>query len=91
VKSATATVESTTTVTTAATMAPAATVAAAAAMRHLHEAGRTVFPVEQVEGRETDVRHFLFAQDEALGVGRGGQSLRNVGGRKGGRGCASDK
>jgi hypothetical protein len=71
---------------TAAAMAAATTMAsaAAAAARQLHEAGRAVLPVEEVECRQTDVGHFLFAQDDAM-IGRGVQSLRNVGGRKSGR------
>jgi hypothetical protein len=50
------------------TAAPAATVAAAATTAsagQLHAAAN-VFPVEDVERRETDVEHFLFAKNEAL-------------------------
>jgi hypothetical protein len=86
------TTESTTPATAAATMAATATVAsaatAAAAARHLHVTGCAVFPVEQVECRKTHVRHFLFAEDEAL-IGRSVQSLWNVDGRKSGGRCAS--
>jgi hypothetical protein len=56
---------------------------AAATARHLHQAGGAVFPVEEVECRQTDVSHFLFAQNEAL-VGAGVQRLRNVAERKSG-------
>jgi hypothetical protein len=92
VESAGATMESTgAAMTTAMTATTPVAAAAAAAARHAHETGGAdVFPVEQVEGRKTDVRHFLFAEDEAL-VQRGVQVLRNVGGRKSGRGCASDE
>jgi len=62
--------------------------AAAAAARHLNEAAGVVFPVEEVECRETHVGHFLFAKNEAL-IGWAVQRLRNVGGWKGGCGCAS--
>jgi hypothetical protein len=79
---------STTTATTTASTATATTVAStAAAARHLREAAGAVFLVEQVECRKTHVGHFLFAKDEAL-IRRGVQSLRNVGGRKSGCGCA---
>jgi hypothetical protein len=89
VEAAGATVESAGAAMTTAT-APV-TAAAAAAARHAHEAGGAdVFPVEEVECCKTDVRHFLFAKDEAL-VQRGVQVLRNIGGRKSGRGCASDE
>jgi hypothetical protein len=85
----TAAVESATaTATMAATTTVASAATAAAAARHLHVAGRTVFPVEQVECRKTHVRHFLFAKDEAL-IGRSVQSLRAISSRKRGRGCAS--
>jgi hypothetical protein len=60
------------------------TAAAAAAARHMRQAGGAVFPVEEVECRETDVGHFLFAENEAL-IGRGVRRLRNVRSRK--RGC----
>jgi hypothetical protein len=40
--------------------------AAAAAARHLREASGAVFFVKKVECRETHVRHFLFAKNEAL-------------------------
>jgi hypothetical protein len=89
-ESTAATAESATPTTTTATMAATATVAsaAAAAACQLHVAGRAVFPVEEVEGRKTHVRHFLLAEHEAL-IGRSVQSLRNVNGRKSGGGCAS--
>jgi hypothetical protein len=61
---------------------------AAAAARHLRESAGAVFLVEEVECRKTHVGHFLFAKDETL-IRRGVQSLRNVGGRKSGCGCAS--
>jgi hypothetical protein len=58
------------------------TAAAAAAARHMRQAGgATTFPVEEVECRETDVGHFLFAENEAL-IGRGVRGLRNVRSRK---------
>lgn len=59
---------STTTSTAAATTAAATTAAAAtttAPARHL-QAAADVFPVEDIKRGETDVGHFLFAQDEAL-------------------------
>jgi len=62
---------------------PTSTTAAAAA-RDLHEAAAAAFLVEDVECRQTDVRDFLFAENEAL-IGRGVQRLRNVRGRN--RGC----
>jgi hypothetical protein len=47
--------------------APTATMAAAtAASTGELDGAADVFPVEQVEGGETDVGHFLLAKDEAL-------------------------
>src|SRR5271163_4132493 len=86
--SSTATTKTTTTTTTTVASATTMAAAAAAAARQLHEAGGAVLPVEEVECRQTDVGHFLFAEHEAV-IGRGVQSLRNIGGRKSGRRCAS--
>ena len=86
-KSAAATTESATPAATAASTAAVASAAAAAA-RQLHVTGRAVFPVEEVECRKTHVRHFLFAEDEAL-IGRSTESLWTISRRKRGRGCAS--
>jgi hypothetical protein len=66
---------------TAVTSTAAVASTAAATARHLDEAGGAVFPVEEVECGKTHVRHFLFAEDEAL-VGAGVQKLRNVSVRK---------
>jgi hypothetical protein len=60
-------------------MAAAATMAAAAAAAgQLHAAATNVFPIEEMEGGETDVGHFLFAKNEALLIGRGIVGLRDI-------------
>lgn len=46
-----------------------------------------VFPIEQMEGGETDVRHFLFAENEAL-IGHGIVRLRKISSGDRGCGCA---
>jgi len=47
-----------------------------------------VLLVEQMERGETDVRHFLFAKNEAL-IGRGIVGLRDISGGHRGCGCAT--
>lgn len=82
----------------AATTAAAAAVTAAATMTtttataagDLHDTATGVFFVEQIERGETDVGHFLFAEDEAL-IGRVMVGLRNVGGGHGTCRCAADQ
>jgi hypothetical protein len=68
-----------------ATTATSATAASAAAnnVGHLHIAAK-FFAIEDMEGGETDVGHFLFTQHEAL-IGRETVSLRDVGNRHRGR------
>jgi hypothetical protein len=86
-----ATAAATSTATTAAATSSAATTttsAAAAAARDLREAGGAVFPVEEVECSKTNVRYFLFAENEAL-IGDGVRRLRNVSRGNSGCGCAS--
>jgi hypothetical protein len=65
-------------------MAAAATTASAG---YLHAAAN-VFPIEEMERRETDVGHFLFAKNEAL-IGRGLVRLRDISSRHRGCGCAA--
>src|ERR1700759_3432836 len=57
--------------------APPAVTTTAAAAGQLHAAA-DVLPVEEIERGETDVGHFLFAENEAL-IGRGVVGLRHVG------------
>src|SRR5262249_38324964 len=65
--------------------------AAAASARHLHAAGSTdVFPIEEIECGQADIRHLLFAENEAM-VGQTIVGLRDVGGRHRRRGCAADQ
>jgi hypothetical protein len=64
----------------AAMTAPTATTASAG---QLHAAA-DVFPIEDIKRGETDVGHFLFAQDEAL-IGRVSVRLRDI--RSGRRRC----
>jgi len=64
----------------AATMAATATMATAATTAsELHAAVR-IFPIEEMERRESDVGHFLVAENEAL-IGRGSVRLRDIGTR----------
>ena len=84
---ATATMETTA---TSATTTAAATMATTTSAGQLHAAAPSVFLVEEIEGSETDVGHFLFAENEAL-IGRGVVRLRNIGRRHGGRRCATDQ
>jgi hypothetical protein len=69
----------------AATMAAAATTAAS----QLHAAAN-VFLIENIERGETDVGHFLFAENEAL-IGRVIVGLRDVGGGHRGCGCTTQQ
>jgi hypothetical protein len=57
--------------------------ATAATAGELH-AATSVFLIEEIERRKTDVGHFLFAENEAL-IGRGVVGLRDIG--SGHRGC----
>jgi len=69
----------------AAAMTAAAAVAATAATGELHTtATANVFPIEEIEGGEADVGHFLFAKNEAM-IGQVIVGLRDIGG--GHRGC----
>jgi hypothetical protein len=54
----------------------------------LHVTVVNVFPVEEMEGGETDVGHFLFAKNEAL-IGRSIVRLRGIGSGNRGSGCAT--
>jgi hypothetical protein len=47
-----------------------------------------VFLIEEMERGETDVRHFLLAEKQAL-IGQGVAGLRNIGIGRRGCGCAS--
>jgi hypothetical protein len=47
-----------------------------------------IFPVKEMERGQTDVGHFLFAENEAL-IGRGIVGLRNAGSGHRGCGCAT--
>ena len=72
----------------AAAMAAAVTAAAATAGQLHAAAAADVFPVEEIERGKTDVRHFLFAENETL-VRRDIVGLREVGAGQCGSGCAS--
>jgi hypothetical protein len=82
----------------AATSAPAATSAAAApaaaasaattASSGFLHAAANVFLIEDIERGETDVDHFLFAENEAL-IGRGIVSVRDIGSGHRGCGCTT--
>jgi hypothetical protein len=56
--------------------------AAATTAGYLHAAAN-VFLIEEIERRETDVGHFLFAKNEALMIGRGLVRLRISSGDRG--------
>jgi hypothetical protein len=82
---------------TAATEATAAMAAAAATMAtatatasagELDAATADVFPVEEIERGETDVGHFLFAQNEAM-IGQAVIGLRDISARHRRSGCAA--
>jgi autotransporter-associated beta strand protein len=77
--------------TATAAAAPAATSAAttttASAAGQLHAAAN-VFPIEDVERGETDVGHFLFAENKAL-IGRGIVKLRDIGSGRRRCGCTT--
>src|SRR6185437_5787155 len=63
----------------AATAATATMATAATTASELHAAVR-IFPIEEMERRESDVGHFLVAENEAL-IGRGSVRLRDIGTR----------
>jgi hypothetical protein len=63
--------------------------ATTASAGQLHTAAN-VFPIEEMERGETDVRHFLFAKNEAL-IGRGIVGLRDISSGHRGCGCATDQ
>jgi hypothetical protein len=71
----------------AATPAAAATTTTTAAAGQLHAAAE-IFTIEEMERGQTDVGHFLFAENEAL-IGRGIVGLRNAGSGHRGCGCAT--
>jgi len=74
---------------TATATATATAAAAASAPCQLHAASG-VFLVEEMEGGEADVGHFLFAKDEAL-IGQGIAGLRDVDRGRRRCGCAADQ
>ena len=72
---------------------PAATATSATANNNdgqLHVVVANAFLIEQMEGGETDVGHFLFSKNEAL-IGRVIVGLRDMSGGQRGRGCAADQ
>jgi hypothetical protein len=80
-------VEAAAAVATAAATA-AMTAATAASAGQLHAATTNVFPVEEMEGGQTDVGHFLFAENEAL-IGRSSIGWLDIGSRQCRRRCAT--
>ena len=70
--------------------ATAMTATAAATAGELHAAA-DVLLVEEMERGEADVRHFLFAEDEASLIGRIVVGLRNSGRRHRRCGCATEQ
>lgn len=74
----------------AATMAATATMATAATTACQLQGTAFIFPIEEMERRESNVGHFLFAENETL-IGRGVVSLRDIGTGQGGCGCATDQ
>ncbi len=73
--------------TSAAAAAPMAAAATTASAGYLHAAANA-FPIEEMERRETDVGHFLFAKNEAL-IGRDLVRLRDISSGRRGCGCAA--
>jgi hypothetical protein len=76
--------------TPATTTTATATTATAAPPGYLFEAGDALLPVEQVERRETDVRHLLIVENHVV-FGPVVVGLRDIGGGQCRRGCVSSQ